>query len=377
MTKIGKKRKIDARNDCEYDKLTISCLNSQTRGGRQSRAIGHLIPQNTNDMEGSAHLPSDRLQSRIDVLNRQMDEELDKSCPNAAKMERWERELRAKEEELRAALSHERKEAALLAEKSDKEARLEQCFEQPGLRELLRERLAQIDELLYARSAPTHLHHLQRPAAAPQTSTKAETRPAVSEVRPAAAPQTSTKAETRPVVSEVRPAAAPQTSTKAETRPVVSEVRPAAAPQTSTKAETRPVPLKVEFKPIEAKSPKPETNIFPAAQKVVSKPITPKAEPKPSPPPVPETKPQQVRKKSVDSDFVLLDPVSPNQRRKLKMGNTIPQTESVAKTVVKDLLLLPNDPECRFDMDNLSEENTANIKAIRIGLFGDCGVGKS
>jgi GTPase SAR1 family protein len=38
---------------------------------------------------------------------------------------------------------------------------------------------------------------------------------------------------------------------------------------------------------------------------------------------------------------------------------------------------LPNDPECKFDLDALNADNTGNVRMIRIGFFGDCGVGKT
>ncbi len=84
---------------------------------------------------------------------------------------------------------------------------------------------------------------------------------------------------------------------------------------------------------------------------------------------------QHARNKSMDGNSETL---SPNHRRKEKQQNTITGNESVVKSVVKELVLFPSDPGCRFDLDDLTPDNTqANVRAIRLGVFGDCGVGKS
>lgn len=81
-------------------------------------------------------------------------------------------------------------------------------------------------------------------------------------------------------------------------------------------------------------------------------------------------------------DAIGKEPASPNQRRKQTLANTINNPgqagDSVVKSMVQSLALFPSDSECKFDLDLLNSENTnPNARSIRIGVFGDCGVGKS
>ena len=91
---------------------------------------------------------------------------------------------------------------------------------------------------------------------------------------------------------------------------------------------------------------------------------------------------------------------SPNQRRKNYQQNAVGHQENLVKSIAKELYLLPTDTECKFDLDDLvlfpwvkfllslrcsfppflfskAEDNcNTKLKSVRIGFFGDCGVGK-
>ena len=164
-----------------------------------------------------------------------------------------------------------------------------------------------------------------------------------------------------PVVAP-EPPLPPKATPEKKKRPPVPDP-PSARPRSSSGSEGSANLLPSAYAVARASSP---ANAA-AAAKTVGSPVGVTAKPHPS---------SHARNKSMDGT-ASLDSLSPNQRRKQYQANAV-GTDSVVKNVVKDLVLYPTDPACRFDLDDLTPENmVGNIRSLRVGLFGDCGVGKS